>query len=330
MHSLTFYFSLTLALLSSCVNKTTEQSKNPNQKNSLPSWNNTPNKKAVLQFIEESADKSHPNFIPVTDRIAVFDNDGTLWAEQPLYFQLLFTLDRIHQMAPNHPEWETTEPFKSVLANDTNALLAQGKHALIELIYHTHADMTSNEFNASVKQWVSTATHPTTGKLYTQMVYQPMLELLDELRENQFTVFIVSGGGVDFMRVWAEEVYHIPPHQIIGSRVSATYENKQIIKQPTLNHLNDKEGKPVGIHQHIGKLPVFCGGNSDGDLAMMQYTASASPSFMLYIHHTDAEREWAYDSLSHIGKLQNGLKIANQKQWTVVDMKEDWNAIFPN
>lgn len=294
----------------------------------LPSWTDGPTKSAILSFIAESTNQEGDAFIPVADRIAVFDNDGTLWAEQPLYFQLAFAFDRVKALAPEHPEWDTLMPYSALLKQDTMGILSQGEEGLIKLIYATHANVSSEAFNAQVSQWINTAQHPTKGKRYKDLVYQPMLELLDLLRANEFKVFIVSGGGVDFMRVWAEEVYGIPPYQVIGSSLTTEYVDQHLIKQPHINHINDKEGKPVGIHQYIGKSPVFCAGNSDGDLAMMKYTAQHPNSFLLYIHHTDAEREWAYDSNSAIGRLKNGLIAAEENQWTVVNMQTDWVTVF--
>jgi len=300
----------------------------------LPSWNDGPAKQSVMTFVEKVTRIESADFVPVVERIAVFDNDGCLWAEQPMYFQALFIFDRIKELAPLHPEWETQEPFASVLKGDVKSVLAGGEHALLELAMATHAGMTTEEFEQIVNNWITTAKHPTSGKLYTEMVYQPMLEVLDYLRANGFKTFIVSGGGIEFMRPWAEAVYGIPPEQVIGSSIKTKFEMRDgklvLARLPELNFIDDKEGKPVGINQQIGRRPIAAFGNSDGDLQMLQWTAAGKgPRFCLYVHHTDAEREWAYDRESHVGKLDKGLDEAAAKGWTVVDMKNDWNAIFP-
>jgi phosphoserine phosphatase len=263
----------------------------------------------------------------------VFDNDGTLWAEQPMYFQAFFIFDRVRALAPRHPEWTTKEPFASVLKGDVKAALAGGEHALLELAMATHAGMTTEEFDRIVSDWIRTARHPKTGRLYTEMVYQPMLELLVYLRANGFKTFIVSGGGIEFMRPWAEQVYGIPPEQVIGSSIQTKYEVRDgrpvLVRLPKLNFIDDKEGKPVGIQQHIGRRPLMAFGNSDGDLQMLQWTAAGSGTrFCLYVHHDDAAREWAYDRQSPVGQLDKGLDEARARGWTVVSMKRDWNAIF--
>ncbi|WP_115461946.1 HAD family hydrolase [Winogradskyella aurantiaca] len=300
----------------------------------LPSWNDGATKSAIVDYIKLVTTDGIDSFIPIEDRIATFDNDGNLWAEQPAYFQLFFALDQIKAQADDHPEWQEQEPFKSVLNDDMDGVMKSGMHGLMEIIMNSHAGTTSQEYRSAVSQWLSTAKHPRFGVGYNELIYQPMLELLDFLRANQFKVFIVSGGGIDFMRVWATEAYGIPSDQIIGSSIKAEFsysdEKAEIIKIPELNFIDDKEGKPVGIYQHIGKIPVFASGNSDGDLQMLQYCDSNSyPSFQLYLQHTDAEREWAYDRDSHIGKLDKGLDEARAKGWTVIDMKNDWKTIFP-
>jgi phosphoglycolate phosphatase-like HAD superfamily hydrolase len=305
----------------------------------LPSWNDGPAKAAIIDFVADATDQGSARRVPEEQRIAVFDNDGTLWAEQPLYFQALFAFDRVRELAPQHPEWKDSEPFKSVLAGDVQGALAGGDEALLKLLAVSHAGMTAEEFADSVRNWLDTAVHPTTKRPYTQMVYQPMLELLGHLRANGFKTYIVSGGGVDFMRVFAEGVYGIPPEQVIGSTADATFELRDgvptIVKEGKLVLLDDKAGKPVGIYRHIGRRPLFAAGNSDGDLAMLQYTAiprdaaDTLPRLALYVHHTDAEREWAYDRESHIGTLDKGLDEAAQRGWTVVDMKSDWKSIYP-
>ena len=299
----------------------------------LPTWNEGQVKQSIISFVEAVTVETSPDFIKSADRIAVFDNDGTLWAEQPYYFQLQFAIDRVKALAPEHPEWKENKLIQAVLADDINTVLSFGEKGLMELIMTTHAGMTTDEFSQIVKDWIITAKHPKTGKLYKEMVYQPMLEVLDYLRANGFKTWIVSGGGVDFLRPWTEEVYGIPADQVIGSSIKAAYEMRDgkpvLIKLPEINFIDDKEGKPVGIYQYIGKKPVAAFGNSDGDLQMLQYTASNHlKSLCVYIHHTDSVREWAYDRESHIGKLDKGLDEAIAKGWTVVDMKTDWKKIY--
>ncbi|GMG85120.1 HAD family hydrolase [Paralimibaculum aggregatum] len=300
----------------------------------LPSWNDGPAKAAVLAFVQAVTTEGTSNFAPVEKRIAVFDNDGTLWAEKPVYVQLLFAVDRVKALAPKHPEWKTNEPFASILKGDLKGALAGGKHAVAEIVAASHAGITTEEFTAVVRDWIATARHPETGRLYTEMVYQPMLELLDHLRANDFETFIVSGGGVDFMRVFAESVYGIPPHQVMGSSMKVKFETVDglpaLVKQPELNFVDDGPGKPVGIQMQIGRKPIAAFGNSDGDLEMLQYTClPPGPDFCLYVHHTDAEREWAYDRDSAVGKLDKGLDAAAANGWTVVDMAKDWSVVFP-
>ena len=299
----------------------------------LPSWNEGNTKQSIITFVNEVTDESNPNFVKPEDRIATFDNDGTLWSEQPYYFQLQFALDRVKILAPEHPEWNDNPLFKAVLENDIKTVLSFGEHGLLELVMNTHSGMTTEEFSQIVKEWINTARHPKTNKLYKEMVYQPMLELLDYLRANGFKTYIVSGGGIDFMRPWTEEVYGIPSEQVIGSSGKVKFEmrdgNPVLVKLPEMNFIDDKEGKPVGIHQFIGKRPIAAFGNSDGDLQMLQWTAAGEgKKLMVYIHHTDAEREWAYDRESSIGRLDKGLVEANEKGWTVVDMKNDWQKIY--
>jgi len=274
------------------------------------------------------------DFVPVSERIATFDNDGTLWAEQPMYFQAFFVFDRIKQLSPQHPEWKTKEPFASVLKGDVKSALAGGEHALIEMAMATHAGTTTEEFDKIVTDWIATAKHPKTGRLYTEMVYQPMLELLAYLRANGFKTFIVSAGGIEFMRPWTEKVYGIPPEQVIGSSIKMKFEMRDgqpvLMRLPELNFIDEKEGKPVGINSHIGRRPIAAFGNSDGDLQMFQWTAAGKGArFCLYVHHTDAEREFAYDRKSSVGRLDKGLDEAAAKGWTVVSMKDDWKTVFP-
>jgi hypothetical protein len=300
----------------------------------LPSWNEGAAKKSVVQFVEKVTKEGSPDFVPASERIAVFDNDGTLWTEQPMYFQAFFIFDRIKTLAPRHPEWKTKEPFASVLKGDAKAALAGGEHALVEMAMATHAGMTTAEFEKIVEEWIATARHPKTNKLYTEMVFQPMLELLAYLRASGFKTFIVSGGGIEFMRPWAEKVYGIPPEQVIGSRIKTKFELRDgkpvLVRLPQLDFVDDKAGKPVGINSHIGRRPIAAFGNSDGDLQMLQWTCLADGArFCLYVHHTDAEREWAYDRKSPIGRLDKGLDEAKARGWTVISMKNDWKRVFP-
>lgn len=300
-------------------------------KDNLASWNDGKSKSNVIDYVTSVTDPKSPDFIPVVDRIAVFDNDGTLWSEKPAYFQLFFAMDRVKALAPKHPEWKTTQPFKAVLENDMKTLMASGKEGLLKLVMTTHAGMSDEEFDAIVLEWIKTAKHPTKKVRYTELVYQPMLELLAYLRDNGFQTFIVSGGGIDFMRPFASEAYGMPSWQIIGSQIAVKYEDKKIVRVPKLRFIDDKEGKPVGIHYHIGKRPVAAFGNSDGDFAMMEYTEANTKykTLQLYVHHTDEKREWAYDRKSHIGQLNKGLDYAKTHNWTVVDMKNDWKVVYP-
>jgi len=300
----------------------------------LPSWHDGPSKKAILDFVSHVTKPGSIDFVPPAERIATFDNDGTLWSEQPMYFQLFFALDRVKELAAQHPEWRRKQPFKAVLEDDLKTVLAGGEHALLELVMASHAGNTTEEFSQTVKEWLTTAKHPKTGRPYTDMVYQPMLELLAYLRANGFKTFIVSGGGIEFMRPWTEQVYGIPPEQVVGSSIKTKFEMRGgkpvLVRLPEINFIDDKAGKPVGINQHIGRRPTAAFGNSDGDLQMLQWTAAGDgPNLMVYIHHTDAEREWAYDRESHIGRLDEGLDEANDKGWLVVDMKKDWKVIYP-
>ncbi|UOA09376.1 HAD family phosphatase [Methylobacter sp. S3L5C] len=300
----------------------------------LPSWNNGATKTAIVQFVKSVTKKGGPDFVPPAERIATFDNDGTLWCEQPMYVQLAFALDRVQALAPEHPEWKTTEPFKSVLTNDMKGVMASGDHGLVEMIMATHTGMTVEEFNQISKYWLALSKHPKFKRPYTELVYQPMLELLSYLRANGFKTYIVSGGGVEFMRPWTEKVYGIPPEQVIGSNVKNKYElingKPVLMRLPEINFIDDNEGKPVGIQQFIGRRPIAAFGNSDGDLQMLQWTAATNaPHFALLVHHTDAEREYAYDSNADFGRLDTALDEATKKGWTVVDMKKDWKRVFP-
>ncbi|PIB35424.1 haloacid dehalogenase [Reichenbachiella sp. 5M10] len=320
---------------SSLTEKQTEaQSEITESKDPLPSWNDGPTKKAILSYVHEVTDRNSASFIPKADRIATLDNDGTLWTEKPMYVQLYFALDRVKAMAVDHPEWKNQQPFQAVLEGDMQALMAQGEKGLVELIMTTHAGITTDQFETLVKDWIATAKHPTKNKVFTELVYQPMLELLVYLRANGFKTFIVSGGGIDFMRPWAEGVYGIPRNQVVGSSFKIEYDyndGKPVINRlPELDLNDDKEGKPVGIHRYIGSKPVFAVGNSDGDLQMLRWADSNKlKSFQLYIHHTDSVREWAYDRKSAVGHFDKGLDEATEKGWTVASMKDDWKVIYP-
>jgi len=300
----------------------------------LPSWNDGEVKRAIVRFVKRVTTKEGPDFVPSEQRIATFDNDGTLWSEQPMYFQAIFAFDRVKALAPKHPEWKTQEPFASVLKGDARAALAGGEKSLLELVMATHAGMTTEEFSEIVSDWIVGAKHPTTGRPYTEMVYQPMLELLAYLRANGFKTFIVSGGGIEFMRPWAERVYGIPPEQVVGSSIRTTFKLRDgkpvLVRLPEIDFIDDKAGKPVGIHKFIGRRPIAAFGNSDGDLQMLQWTAAGKgPRFCMLVHHTDADREWAYDRDSHIGRLDKALDEAKQRGWTIMDMKQDWRVIYP-
>ncbi len=301
---------------------------------SLPSWNDSESRNRILSFIDAVVDPGSPDFVPADERIAVFDNDGTLWSEQPAYFQLLFAIDRVKTLAAERPEWRARQPFQAVLDGDLQTLAESGEKGLLELVMATHAGMTTEEFTAIVKDWIATARHPKSGKLYTEMVYQPMLELLDYLRANGFKTYIVSGGGIEFMRPWTQRVYGVPPEQVIGSSIKTRFELRDgqavLVRLAEMSFLDDKEGKPVAIHQHIGRRPIAAFGNSDGDLQMLQWaTAGEGRRLGVIIRHTDAEREWAYDRESPIGRLDKALAEAAANGWIVVSMKDDWKRVFP-
>jgi hypothetical protein len=304
------------------------------QTDPLPSWNDTAPKKAIIAFVEKVTKEGTSDFVPIDQRIATFDNDGTLWVEQPMYVQLAFVLDRVKQLAPQHPDWETTQPFKGVLDGDMKAVVATGEKGLMQLMAATHAGMTVEQFQELVADWLATTQQPRFKRPYPQCVYQPMLELLAYLRANGFKTYIVSGGGIEFMRPWTERVYGIPPEQVVGSSIKTKFEmvngEPALMRLPEINFVDDKEGKPVGINQYIGRRPIAAFGNSDGDQQMLEWTAAGGgPRLMLIVHHTDAEREYAYDRQSSFGKLDKALDEANAKGWTVVDMKNDWKVIFP-
>jgi phosphoglycolate phosphatase-like HAD superfamily hydrolase len=300
----------------------------------LPSWNDGPAKTAITAFVARVAKEGSPDFVTPADRIAVFDNDGTLWSEQPVYFQFAFALDRVKALADRHPEWKEKQPFKAVLEGDVKAALAGGQKAVAEIMAATHAGMTTEEFEQTVLDWTKTARHPKFDRPYTDLVYQPMLEVLAYLRANGFKTYIVSGGGIDFMRPWAPHVYDIPPEQIVGSSGKTKLELRDgkpvLVKMPEVDFVDDGPGKPVGIHKFIGRRPVMCFGNSDGDHQMLRWTtAGPGPRFGLIVRHTDADREWAYDRRSHVGRLDKALDEAPKAGWTVVDMKADWKVVYP-
>ena len=300
----------------------------------LPSWNEGPARRALVDFVARVTTEGGPDFVPVAERIAVFDNDGTLWAEKPVPFQLLFAIDRVKAVAPQHPEWRTAEPFASVLKGDMAAVAGSGEKGLLQIVAATHAGMTTEDFTRVVEEWITAARHPQTTRLYTGMVYQPMLEVLDHFRANGFKAYIVSGGGVEFMRTWAERVYGIPPEQVIGSSGKLKFEMRDgqpaLVKLAEIDLLDDREGKPVGIHSRIGRRPIAAFGNSDGDLQMLQWTMGGDgPRFALFVHHDDAAREYAYDRADTLQRFDRGWDEAIAKGWTVVSMQKDWNRVFP-
>ena len=300
----------------------------------LPSWNDGAAKTAITGFVSRVTRDGGNDFVPVPQRIAVFDNDGTLWCEQPVYFQFAFALDQIRTLAPRHPEWKSSGPFRSLLKNDLKGVLASGEKGLLQLVAASHSGMTTDEFARSVTDWLATARHPRFNRPYDSLVYQPMLELLAYLRANGFKTFVVSGGGIDFMRPWMERVYGIPPEQVVGSSGVTTFARQPdgstaLIKQAKVEFVDDGPGKPAGIHRFIGRRPIFAFGNSDGDLHMLQWvTTGTGPRFAGIVRHTDAAREYAYDRQSKIGKLDKALDAAGASGWTVVDMKNDWKKVF--
>jgi hypothetical protein len=300
----------------------------------LPSWSDGPARQAIVGFVERVTKDGTPDFVPPAERIAVFDNDGTLWSEQPMYVQLAFALDRVKALAPERPEWKEKEPFASVLRGDLAGVKASGQKGLVELVMASHAGTTTDEFEAIVEQWLASARHPKLGRPYTECVYQPMLELLAYLRANGFATFIVSGGGIEFMRPWSERVYGVPPEQVVGSSIQTRYELREgkpvIVRLPAVDFVDDKAGKPVGIQKFIGRRPLLAFGNSDGDFEMLEWTTSGSgPRLGLLLHHDDAEREAAYDRESSVGRLARGLDEAPARGWTLVSMKRDWKKVFP-
>jgi phosphoglycolate phosphatase-like HAD superfamily hydrolase len=309
---------------------TTTQAQDP-----LPSWNDGKAKQSIVEFVAKVTKEGSSDFVPVAERIATFDNDGTLWAEQPIYFQLLFAIERAKELAPQHPEWKTKEPFASLLKGDPKGVLAGGEKTIFQVIVATHTGMSTEAFEQIVTDWIATAKHPKTGRLLTEMIYQPMVELLAYLRANGFKTFIVSGGGIEFMRPWTEKTYGVPPEQVVGSSVKTKYEMREkskpvLMRLPEMNFIDDKTGKPIGINEHIGRRPIAAFGNSDGDQQMLEWTTAGNGArFALIVHHDDAEREWAYDRKSPIGTLDKAWDEAVAKGWTVVSMKDDWKQIFP-
>ena len=304
------------------------------QNDPLPSWNDGATKKSITDFVKRVTTEGGTDFVPVNERIATFDNDGTLWNEQPMYVQLAFLLARVKELAPQHPEWKTTQPFQGILEGDMKAVGAAGEKGLMQLVAATHAGMTTDEFNRIATKWLAETKHPKYGRLYTQCVYQPMLELLAYLRANGFKTYIVSGGGIDMMRPFSERVYGIPPEQVIGSALKTKWEMRgdtpTLVRTAEIDTIDDGPGKAENIYKIIGRRPIAAFGNSDGDLQMLQWTAAGPGArLMLIVHHDDAEREYAYDRMSHFGKLDKALDEANAKHWTVVSMKSDWKTIFP-
>jgi hypothetical protein len=322
------------ALLTSAAGAAFFKSSALAQGDPLPSWNDGKAKQSILDFVASVTREGSSNFVPVPQRIATFDNDGTLWVEQPMYTQFAFALDQVKALAPQHPEWKKKQPFKAVLDGDMKALAAAGEHGAVEIVLATHANISTQDFEHVVTDWLSTARHPRFKQPYTDCVYQPMLEVLAYLRANGFKTFIVSGGGIEFMRPWTERVYGIPPEQVVGSSIKTRFVLRDdipvLLRLPQVNFVDDGPGKPVGINEHIGRRPIAAFGNSDGDLQMLQWTtkAAATPALALIVHHTDAEREYAYDRKSHIGKLDKALDAAKLNNWTVASMKDDWKRIF--
>lgn len=300
----------------------------------LPSWNQGEVRNSIISFVEAVTDEDSPDFVPESDRIATFDNDGTLWPEYPMYTQVLFAFDRIKALATGHPEWKTEQPFKALLDGDMKTVGASGMEGLMKIVIASHSEMTAEAFAKEASDWLHTTNHPKTGRPYAETLYQPQLELLDYLRANGFKTFIVSGGGIAFMRPVSADAYGIPPYQVIGSSVVSEYEDAdsggpRIVRKPKLGFVDDKAGKPVGIYEHIGMRPILAFGNSDSDMQMIEYTTAGEGRRLgLYLHHTDADREYAYDRDSHVGTLDRVLELANDEGWVIVDMKRDWRTVF--
>ena len=306
------------------------------QEDPIPSWNDGAPKTAILDFVAAVTTEGGPDFVPVDARVATFDNDGTLWVEHPMYAQLAFALDRVKALAPERPEWKTTQPFQAVLEGDMKALAAAGQKGLMEIVAATHTGISTEDFTQIASDWIATAKDPRWGKLYTELVYQPMLELLDYLRANGFRTYIVSGGGIEFMRPWTERVYGVPPAQVVGSSTETKFEivdgKPALMRLPKIDFVDDGPGKPVGINAHIGQRPIAAFGNSDGDMQMLQYATMAAPGRTLgmIVHHTDAEREYAYDRETDFGRLDKAMDDAPAEGWILVDMAKDWKAVFPS
>jgi phosphoserine phosphatase len=300
----------------------------------LPSWNDGASKARIVAFVEAVTQSGGKDFVPPADRVAVFDNDGTLWSEQPIYFQLAFAIDRARAMVAKQPELAKRAPLRAAAANDMKALAATGERGLAELVAITHANLTTDEFARIVREWTATARHPTTGRLYTAMTFAPMRELLDYLRANGFRTYIVSGGGVEFVRVVSEALYGVPPEQVVGSTIKTKYEVRDgrpaLVRLPEIDFIDDKAGKPVGIHKFIGKRPIAAFGNSDGDFEMLEWTtAAAGPRLGVIVRHDDAAREFAYDRSSPVGRLARALDEAPRRGWTVVSVQRDWKVVYP-
>ena len=301
----------------------------------LASWNDGASKSAIMDFVQAVSDKKNKDYVEPAERIAVFDNDGTLWVEYPMYTQGLFAFERVKELAPQHPEWKTEQPFKALLAGDMKTVGASGMKGMMEIVMASHSGMTAAEFEKEVSDWFATARQPRFKRPYTEMVYQPQLELLAYLRANGFKTFIVSGGGIQFMRPMTEGVYGIPREQVVGSSIVSEYKVQDgkpvIVRMPKIDFIDDKAGKPIGIYEHIGRRPILAFGNSDGDVQMIEYTTSgAGRRLGLFVHHTDADREYAYDRKSHVGTLNAGLDRASAMGWIIVDMKKDWKQVFPD
>ncbi|WP_227545844.1 HAD family hydrolase [Marinobacter fonticola] len=324
MHQLYLYVVLLTLALSSIAAKA----------DPLPSWNETETKTAIINFVKSVTNSEADTFVPQEDRIAVFDNDGTLWAEKPVYFQFMFAIDRLQAMADEDPSVLSSDVLKAAARNDMETVVQSGKAGLLEIVAATHSNLSVDAFQAEAGDWLASATHPDTGMVYSDMIFQPMLELLSYLRDEGFTTYIVSGGGVHFIRAFSESAYNVPSNQVIGSTGKSHYEvmdgKPTVMKDPGIAFIDDKEGKPVAIDTHIGKRPILAGGNSDGDFQMLEWTtAGEGPRLGLIVHHTDSEREWAYDRESHIGTLDRGLDEAEQRGWVVIDMAADWEQVWP-
>jgi phosphoserine phosphatase len=324
-----FPASLTLGFALVLLAVATVQASDP-----LPSWNDGKAKQTIIQFVEDVTQEGGPHYVSPEARIATFDNDGTLWVEYPMYTQVLFAFERVKELAPKHPEWKTKQPFKALLEGDMKTVGASGMKGLMEILLATHSGMTATEFAEEADTWLRTTEHPKFKRPYVEAVYQPQLELLEYLRANGFKTFIVSGGGIAFMRPITEEAYGIPPEQVVGSSVVSEYQVKdgkpELVRLPKINFVNDKAGKPVGIDQHIGRRPILAFGNSDSDMQMIEYTTAGEGRRLgLFVHHTDAEREFAYDRKSHVGTLDQVLDQAASRGWIIVDMKKDWKTVFP-